>query len=263
MGGTPGSAGARNREYRDETFCCQPVRRSLVNHWLRCRCLLCGLPTGALNVCRGCRGDLPWVLNACTLCGDELPVGYSGSQCGSCRIELGCIDAMRAAIVYRYPVDQLVTQAKFRSRAECARALGELLGVYLRASSLRRSLRHPDLLLPVPLHRRRMIRRGFNQAEEIARPLVTQLDLPLFVRGCRRTVNTVEQTSLDGDTRRKNIRGAFEVSGDVDGARVAIIDDVVTTGSTVLELARVLRAAGAAEVQVWAATRATIPRSAR
>jgi len=235
------------------------VKPSLVNDWLPNRCLLCGLPSGALNVCRGCRGDLPWVLNACARCGDQLPTGCAGSECGNCRIELGCIDAVSTALVYRYPVDRLVTQAKFRSRPECARALGELLGVYLRAASIRGSLRRPELVVPVPLHRNRMIRRGFNQAEEIARPVATQLGLRSLMRGCRRAVDTIEQTSLDGDARRKNIRGAFEVSGDVDGACVAIVDDVVTTGSTVVELARTLRASGAAEVLVWAATRAAIP----
>ncbi|MBT8443906.1 MAG: ComF family protein [Gammaproteobacteria bacterium] len=238
------------------------MRPSLVNDWLPNHCLLCGLPSAALNVCRGCRADLPWVLNACVLCGDELPAACAGAECGHCRIELGCIAAVRTALVYRYPVDRLVTHAKFRSRPEYARALGELLGLYLRSASIRGSLQRPAFLVPVPLHRRRLIRRGFNQAEEIARPVATQLGVRSLPRGCRRAVNTIEQTSLDGDARRKNIRGAFEVLVDVDGACVAIVDDVVTTGSTVVELARALRAAGAAEVLVWAATRAAIPPSA-
>jgi len=237
------------------------VRRPLVNDWLPNRCLLCGLPSGAFNICRGCRGDLPWVLNACARCGEELPAGYSGSECGHCRIELRGIDAVSTALAYRYPVDRLVTQAKFTPRPECARALGELLGVYLRAMNMRGALVCPELAVPVPLHRRRMVGRGYNQAEEIATPVARRLGLRLLTRGCRRTVNTTEQTSLDGDARRNNIRGAFEISVDVEGARVVIVDDVVTTGSTVVELARALRSAGAAKVQVWAAARASIPRS--
>jgi len=152
-------------------------------------------------------------------------------------------------------VDQLVTRAKFQSRADCALALGELMSVYLRAARIGGDLSLPDVLVPVPLHRNRLARRGFNQAEEITKPLARMLRLPVLTRGCRRLVNTAEQTALSGAARRKNIRGAFRVTTNLDGACAAIVDDVLTTGSTVAELAATLRSSGADAVQVWVVAR--------
>lgn len=134
-------------------------------------------------------------------------------------------------------------------------ALGELMSIYLRAARLRGGLSMPDVLVPVPLHRRRLARRGFNQAEEIARPLARMLQVPVLSHGCRRVVNTVEQTALSGAARRKNICGAFRIAADLGGTDAAIVDDVLTTGSTVAELAATLRSSGAAAVQVWAVAR--------
>jgi len=170
-------------------------------------------------------------------------------------VDPGPADRICTALVYEHPVDQLVTRAKFQSRVDCATTLGELLGIYLRAAHIRGCLSMPDVLVPVPLHRRRLARRGFNQAEEIARPLARVLRVPVLVRGGCRVVNTVEQTALSGAARRRNIRGAFRVGADLDGVNAAIIDDVLTTGSTVAELAATLRSAGADTIQVWAVAR--------
>jgi len=134
-------------------------------------------------------------------------------------------------------------------------ALGELMSIYLRAARIRGCLSMPDLLVPVPLHRRRLAQRGFNQAEGIARSLARTLRVPVLSHGCRRIVNTIEQTALSGAARRKNIRGAFRVAADLGGINAAIVDDVLTTGSTVAELAATLRSSGAATIQVWAVAR--------
>lgn len=218
-------------------------------------CLLCGLRSGVNNICRGCRGDLPWIRHPCRRCGAPLPPAYGGTACAKCRVVLVAIERIRTALVYEYPVDQLVTRAKFQSRADCARALGELMAICLRAARIRGALRVPDLLVPVPLHRGRLARRGFNQAGEISRPVARSLRLPVLERGCRRVVNTVEQTTLSGAARRKNIRGAFHIGADLSGARVAVVDDVLTTGGTAAELAAALRSSGAEAVEVWAVAR--------
>jgi ComF family protein len=218
-------------------------------------CLLCGLRAGGGNVCAGCRADLPWIRLPCHRCGAPRSPEWVRDVCAQCRPRLAAVDRCRTALIYEYPVDRLVTRAKFQSRAECARALGELLSVYLRAARIGGSLAVPDVLVPVPLHRDRQARRGFNQAAELARPVARQLRLPVLLRGCARTVNTIEQTALTGAARRANIRGAFRVTADLTDARIAIIDDVLTTGSTVTELAKTLRLAGAASVEVWTAAR--------
>ncbi|MFQ5634712.1 MAG: ComF family protein [Gammaproteobacteria bacterium] len=218
-------------------------------------CLLCGRPARGRNICRGCRADLPWISKPCSRCGAPLPFDDDATQCGACRPALAAAECIRTALVYEYPVDQLVTRMKFQSRAECAVALGELLCAYLRPRHRRGSVPLPDVLVPVPLHRRRQARRGFNQAEWIARPLARSLGLPMLTRSCTRTLHTVEQTSLSGAARRRNIRGAFRVSADLGGMTAAVVDDVLTTGSTAAELAATLRAAGAGSVVVWAVAR--------
>ncbi len=109
--------------------------------------------------------------------------------------------------------------------------------------------------MPVPLHPGRLAERGYNQAVEIARVLADGLDLPLDSRCCNRVTATSPQAGLDEAARWRNIRGAFVVGTPLRWSRVAIVDDVVTTGSTVSELARVLRRAGALDIEVWAAAR--------
>ncbi|MGI9342464.1 MAG: ComF family protein [Gammaproteobacteria bacterium] len=231
-------------------------------------CVLCGLGSGRRNVCRGCRADLPWLSRACRRCGAPLPPAAGGYDCATCRVATGAAERIVTALAYEYPVDRLVTLAKFQVRQDCARALGDLLAEYLRAAKARGELALPDMLTPVPLHRRRLARRGYNQAEEIAMPVAEMLRVPLARRICRRHVDTAAQTSLTGVARRKNVRGAFRIDGAIANASIAdasianssiaIVDDVLTTGSTVGELAAALRAAGAAAVQVW-----TVARSVR
>lgn len=165
--------------------------------------------------------------------------------------------------MYEYPVAELVTRAKFQGRVDCAALLGELLSIYLRSARIRGRLTLPDLLVPVPLHSTRLSRRGFNQAEEIARVLARRSRLSMLKRGCHRVIDTREQTTLTGSARRGNIHGAFRVTMDLSGANVAVVDDVLTTGSTAMELAATLRSAGADTVQVWAAARSLRSRRAQ
>jgi len=159
----------------------------------------------------------------------------------------------RSIIPYRYgpPLDYLLQQLKFHQQLQIAPLLGGLLAEAV--SDAGDSL--PRLILPVPLHRSRLSDRGYNQALELARPLSCQLGIPLDWRSCRRLRSTPAQTSLQGRERRKNLRGAFRVSGELPG-HVAIVDDVVTTGATVEEMAKALRGAGVGRVDVWAVARA-------
>jgi len=121
----------------------------------------------------------------------------------------------------------------------------------------------PDVLIPVPLHRVRMIKRGFNQACELGSYASRALGIPQLTTGLRRKRNTKAQSGLSRIQRRRNVRGAFYWHGrNTPGRHVALIDDVMTTGTTVSECARVLKKAGAQRVDVWVATRAVPGRDA-
>lgn len=134
-----------------------------------------------------------------------------------------------------------------------AQALGEALVHTIKQNLGCREL--PELLVPVPLHRRRQAERGYNQALEIARPVAWRLGLALAPTACRRIRATVEQTGLTAAARRRNLRGAFVAGAICAGRSVAVLDDVVTTGSTAAAVAAAVRRAGATQVEVWAAAR--------
>lgn len=225
------------------------------------RCALCHQPSGGNCVCPGCRDDLPWLGPACLYCGLPLPAGAPAGTCGAC-LGTGEGDGharpyLLAPLAYEYPVDRMVAGAKFHRRLHFARALGELLADSL-VTALSASpavVRRPDLLLPMPLHRRRLAGRGYNQAHELARPVSRALAVPVAPELCERVRHTPEQSGLSAAERRRNLRQAFAVAGHCAGASIAVVDDVITTGSTAAAVSRALYDAGATQVQVWAAAR--------
>jgi ComF family protein len=153
---------------------------------------------------------------------------------------------------YAYPIDHLVRGLKFRGDLACGRVLGELFA----ARVLARAVALPELIIPVPLAQQRYRQRGFNQANELALPLRRVTGIPVRNDLVIRHRETAEQAVLDPEGRRKNVRRAFKMAAPLPARHVAILDDVVTTGSTVGEVARVLRSAGAERVEVWAICRA-------
>jgi ComF family protein len=161
-------------------------------------------------------------------------------------------DASYCPFRYAYPVDRLVQGIKYRGAVAPDRVLGELVarGVQHRNEAL------PEILVPVPLGQQRFRQRGYNQAIELGRWLEKRLGIPMRTDLVARMRETSEQARLDRRERRKNIRGAFAVLRELPATNIAIIDDVITTGSTVSELTRVLKRAGAKRVEVWAVARA-------
>lgn len=213
-------------------------------------CALCGKrATGNYDLCPGCLSELPFNRTGCRCC--ALPLPKQGLLCGPCSDRAPPYE--RAIIPFRYapPLDYLLQQLKFNRRLHLAPLLAELMA----EAVLAREDELPQLLIPVPLSAARMRERGYNQALELARVLTRRLSVPLDWRCCRRVRHTTAQTSLSRRERRGNLRGAFAISGDLP-AHVAIIDDVVTTGETVNELARTLRRAGVKRIEVWACARA-------
>jgi ComF family protein len=182
-------------------------------------------------VCTPCAQDLPW---------RKIPWTK----------KLPGIDGVWACFDYAYPIRQLIHRTKFGRDIATARLLGELLAARVTEADVR----IPDntTLLPVPLARRRLIVRGFNQAMEIALPVAARCGLPIDSTSIFKPRSGLAQSTLDAVRRRINIRGAFRHRGaDLIGP-VIIFDDVITTGATVTALAKTLRHAGACEIIVWA-----------
>jgi len=233
-----------------------------IHNWLfPSTCLLCGASgVQGLDLCQGCIDTLPVIDSACYSCGLPLPSGTTGSQrCGQCLKQPPAFDRTVSLFRYQAPVAGLVQQLKFNGRLNNARTLGQLLARHVSTNSLPL----PQAILPVPLHSARLRERGFNQALELARPLARTLELPLLIDHCQRIRATTAQTSLPANQRRRNLRGAFKVTRPFTTQQtpikhIALVDDVMTTGQTLNELARTLRKSGVNTIDVWVCARAEL-----
>jgi len=219
-------------------------------------CVLCG-DRGArgVDVCAACFGELPWNRRPCPRCAAPLPPDAEDKLCGNCLKALPAWDEAKSPLSYAYPVDKLVQRFKFDGDLPAGRLLAELLADYLAAGSSGKL----DCIVPVPLHISRLKERGFNQAAELARPVGRRLRIPVRLDMCERVRATAVQSKLDAVERRKNLRDAFAVKKPVDGRHVALLDDVITTGTTVEVLTRALKDMGAARISVWSVARAATP----
>lgn len=211
------------------------------------RCLLCEAPSGVALVCEACERDLPFASpNRCPRCAVALP---QAEVCGECLRDAPAFTTAQAVFDYAYPVDGLLAALKFGHRLELAPWFAQMLVTRLDCERL------PDWIVPMPLHADRMKERGFNQALEIARHVSDALAVPLAAQVCLRTRATPPQLGLKREQRRRNMRDAFACSEPLSGAHVAVIDDVMTSGSTARALATALKKAGAGDVQLWLVAR--------
>ncbi|MGQ7816069.1 ComF family protein [Metapseudomonas furukawaii] len=228
--------------------------------WLRHTpdCLLCGAPGSELPICTGCEADLPWLTGQCSLC--ALPLPSLGLPCGACLKRPPSFDRVVAPWRYDFPVDSLITRFKHQGRWPLGRLLGELLARHL-AHGFDDGLPRPDALLPVPLAAPRLRQRGFNQAGMLAGWLARELDIPVELDGLKRHRDGPPQQGLDAVTRRRNLRDAFSLDtrARVHGRHLALVDDVLTTGTTAQVLARLLKGAGATRVDIYCLARTPRP----
>jgi ComF family protein len=224
--------------------CSKTVQRVLPR-----RCVLCDAPTRDERICAGCDAELPRLpLARCAVCAVPL---VSGEVCGACLQEPPSFDRVSAVFAYDFPVDALIHAFKYGRRLSLAPVLGEALAGSAAPDA--------DVLVPMPLAPRRLSERGFNQALEIARFVSRRHGTPIVATGCRKVIETPPQAALPWKERAKNVRRAFVCDAPFNGLRVAVVDDVLTTGATLNELARVLRRAGAVSVAGWMVAR-TLPR---
>ena len=224
--------------------------RQLQRFVLPWHCLLCGAAGDHdIDLCADCAAELPRNRSCCARC--ALPLATAAAMCGECQRRAPPWDAAWAPFRYGWPLDRLESRYKFGNDL----AAGRVLSTLWRRESCPIDL--PKLLLTVPLHRSRLRQRGYNQALELARPLASELGLSLRHDVLQRLRRTDAQTELDAVGRRRNVRGAFALHAGVElPAHVAILDDVMTTGATLAECARVLKRVGVQRVDVWALARA-------
>lgn len=242
----------------------------MVNYWSKLNqfllpehCLLCQQSAAiqaATCICHNCCLDLPWLdtQQCCQRCALPL-VKRPGSSplCGQCQQKPPAFDACHCLFHYQSPVDTLISRFKFNQQLSYSRLFGQLLAQQITDRYQRIAL--PDAIIPVPLHNKRLRERGFNQAQELARICAKALDIPLNTRHCRRDKHTAHQPGLSRLERRRNLRSAFSSKPFSPNSRIAIVDDVMTTGTTFNELALCLKKAGCQEVHLWCIARVHSP----
>lgn len=215
-------------------------------------CFVCGAESAGEAVCEVCASELPRrPPSACPCC--ALP-GLGGERCAACARERPDYDATLALYDFVFPVDAMVHALKYRHRLSMAHFLGGELAA--RAADFGGEV---DLVIPMPLHPRRLAERGFNQAVELARPLARARGLPIGLAVVRKTRDIPAQAGLDREARLRNPRGVFECDVSLAGQRVIVVDDVMTTGATLGELARTLKRQGASWVGNLVVARTPVP----
>lgn len=218
---------------------------------LRGHCVLCMGNRAPAGLCTECAAQLAGRRSArCPRCGIDAP---GSSDCAACLKRPPAFDAVVVASDYAWPIDALIARMKYGPDLTLVAPLAALLAETL-AGAPAVVARTPQRILPVPLAAARLRARGFNQALEIARPLARRFGIALDTRSLRRERDGAPQAALDLRARGRNLRGAFSCAA-LDGLHVAIVDDVMTSGATLREVAQCARRAGARGIQCWVVAR--------
>lgn len=221
--------------------------RSLIGGLIPPVCLLCGARARLDGLCYGCRHSLPVLPSRrCPTC--AVP-NQTADLCGRCLQKQPAYDRVVATYLYAFPVNVLVHGLKYRGNLAFARPLAAALVAALDAEP------YPDVVIPMPLSPARLRSRGFNQAVELARLAQREFGFRIATHGCRRVRDSVPQADLPWKERARNVRGVFTCDLDLKGQSVAVVDDVLTTGATLNELAVTLKKRGAYNVVGWIAAR--------
>jgi len=212
-----------------------------------------------LDLCQSCEATLPRISHPCSLCGLPLPTGYQGRNCGTCLHLKPPWTRLCSPFSYEANVRQCISAFKYRGRLVAGRVLTNYL-----LNTLNQEYRlsgWPDLIIPVPLHRKRLRQRGYNQALEISRTISGQTGIPLCNHLVKRSKDTKKQTGLSARDRKNNVRHAFDIPSKnpiLENKTVALVDDVITTGVTLTELAHCFGKTGVKEIHVWTLARTVL-----
>ena len=209
-------------------------------------CYFCLSPTDALW-CKQCERDFMKESPRCPICAKP---HYASSVCGKCIISSPLFSTTSVLFNYAYPVKKIILDFKFRKRAEFSILFSDkLLDKIINKGKL------PETLIPVPLHQKRQAQRGYNQSLELAKHLSKKLAIPVNTDLCKRIVNTDPQSELPMKSRQKNVKDAFALNNGNIPKHIAMIDDVITTGSTINEISKLFKKAGCERIDIWAIAR--------
>ncbi len=223
------------------------------------RCLLCDTTHGllpGLPICRQCEAELPENNCYCQQCAVPLVMkpSQSGSQlCGECLVSSPAFSCSWSPFIYAQPLEWMIRQLKFNAKLSFGPLLSELMWHRLPVEV---AACEADVIIPMPLHANRIKQRGFNQSQVLLEPIARKLQIKIDNHCCSRVRDTDHQTGKSARQRKMNIRGAFTYRHQPNYRHVIIFDDVVTTASSVTELARTLRRGGVERVDVWSLARA-------
>lgn len=231
------------------------AKKELIYSILPFTCILCSEETKrAIDLCLDCEKDLPRLSHVCIHCAAPLDI-ETNTICGACLKKPFPFYKTCIPFSYTGAIRSLITGLKFQQRLLYATILGNLLAKQIRLSYQKEYF--PHLIIPVPLHKKRLRQRGFNQVMEIARHINKTLNISIDYKSCLRIRNTLAQSELPANQRRTNVKNAFalQTQKNLLNQHIALLDDVITTGYTLTELSRILYDAGVKRIDVWCCAR--------
>lgn len=221
------------------------------------QCLLCSSPTlTGSNICSDCEQDLPDIHSPCRRCSTPIQANMTG-LCRTCQQARVFIDSSHIPFKYETPIKQLIHEFKFNANLISGKTLADLF-INSLSNKFHNKQDYPKALIPVPLHRSQVRQRGFNQSLFIAKHISKKTGIPVLNRHIKKTRNTAAQHELSGSQRIKNLDNAFAMSKPISLQHVAIVDDVVTTTTTVNKIAEILKQHDVVRVEAWALARTTV-----
>jgi ComF family protein len=218
----------------------------LYSNLLPIPCLLCGSHNNNHSLCPDCIDNFPKLGHCCTRCATPLSLT---STCGHCLNHPPEQNLSTSLFAYQNPIDRLIADFKYHDKLYLTELFADLMFEQLKNKPL------PQLLIPIPLHRRRLRQRGYNQALELAKILSRKLNIPIGKNILIRSRDTAPQASLPYDQRKHNMRRAFKLNDAVLPNHIVLIDDVLTTGHTVNAAAKLFRQEGVTTIELWTIAR--------
>ena len=234
-------------------FCAHFIEKLILPYY----CVMClEISNQRRDLCRQCQKELPTSPHTCQQCGIAFPSTHHPYRCGQCILHPPHFENTVVGFNYHTPIDRWLKQFKFHKKGLYARILTEIYGEKLARMLEEHPENEPQVIVPMPLHWRRLTQRGFNQAYIIAQQLSQQLHIPILKQTTvTRTKYTHAQSSLNLQSRQRNVCGAFSAQNFYGIDHVAIIDDIITTGNTVNALSQELKLHGVRRVSIWALAR--------